>query len=576
MNLKLLLQLKPLIVKCMQFSPFKVLSALVLMLFSNVTSGIGILMIIPLLASVGIDIGISNAPQGFVDSIAKLAGFVGLSLDLQSVLLIYLILIIGVASLAFINSVVTTSLSQAFVVQLRRQLMREVFYAKWRYLSQEHLSDFIRLLTGQTQSVGSSLSLLLTLANSVIMVVVYLTFSLFVSPVVTLIALACALVLVLVLWPINKFIYASGGIGLRANRDIYRSIFDNVGSLKLIKSFSAEERYLTKLSGINAELEKQQIKMAKYNALTRWVNMVGAAIIFTLLFYTAIEWLVLPVGNLLVMLFIFSRLMPQISSIQSTLQRLIHQAPTYIDLLEQSKNLKQWTEDNDSKIAQAPSFTSTIDFQDVSYAYLGGTSDVLSSITTTINHNETVAIVGPSGVGKSTLADIIAGMVEPSAGQLLVDGVAIDEQNRLAWRQRVAYVTQDVFLFHESVRDNLSWVYQSELGQSVPEEELWHALSLAAADEFVKSMPQGLDTVIGDRGVKLSGGERQRLVLARALLSKPDVLILDEATSALDLQNELKIQDALKNLDGKLTIIVIAHNENTISHVNKRIELGNG
>jgi len=577
MNARLLLQLKPLIAKCLKFAPLKVLSTLILMLLSNVSSGIGILMVIPLLASVGIEIGISNAPLAFSEVISKVAAVVGLSLNLQSVLLIYLVIIIAVASLAFANTAVTTSLCQSFVIQLRDQLMRALFYAQWRYLSREHMSDFVRLITGQTQSVGTSLQLLLTLANSVIMVSVYLLFSLLVSPVVTLIALIFALVLVLVLWPVNKLVYASGGIGLRANKTIFRSIFDNIGSLKLIKSFAAEERYLDKLKTINAELEVQQIKMAKYNALTRWINMVGAAIIFTLLFYSAIEWLVLPVGNLLVILFIFSRLMPQISSIQATLQRLIHQAPTYIDLLEQARALDEWTELSDDTDAteKVLSFNQAIELKNIAYQYLDGQQVVFAPITQTIPHNKTVAIVGPSGAGKSTLADIIAGLIAPSEGQLRVDGVEINAQYRKAWRKRVAYITQDVFLFHESVRDNLSWVYKTDYNSSqrVSDEELWRVLRLAAADEFVKSMPQGLDTLIGDRGIKVSGGERQRLVLARALLSEPDVLILDEATSALDRHNELKIRDALVNLEGKLTIIVIAHNETTISHVNHRIEL---
>lgn len=570
MNVKLLLQLKPLVVKCLAFAPFKVLSTLILMLLSNISSGVGILMVIPLLSSVGVDVGISNAPQAFTQAISKTADLVGLSLDLQSVLFIYLIIIISVASLAFANSVVIASLTQSFVIALRAQLMRALFYTRWRYLNREHMSDFVRLLTGQTQSVGISLQLLMTLTNSVIMVAVYLAFSVFISPTVTMIALACAVVLVIVLWPINKFIYASGGIGLKANRDIYRSIFDNISSLKLIKAFAAEERYLSKLRSINAELETQQIKMAKYNALTRWVNMVGAAIIFTLLFYSAIEWLTLPVGNLLVILFIFSRLMPQISAIQATLQRLIHQAPTYVDLLEHARELDEWTEDVGSNMVEAPDFTHDLQLNAISYQYLDGNKSVFSPITNTIKRNETVAIVGPSGAGKSTLADIVAGLVEPSSGQFRVDGVEINDMNRLAWRQRVAYVTQDVFLFHESVRDNLSWVYK---GQAVSDEALWRVLRLAAADEFVQSMPQGLDTLIGDRGVKLSGGERQRLVLARALLSNPDLLILDEATSALDRDNELKIRDALINLEGKLTIFVIAHNETTIAHVNHRIEL---
>jgi ATP-binding cassette subfamily C protein len=363
---------------------------------------------------------------------------------------------------------------------------------------------------------------------------------------------------------------------LSANRNIHRSIFDNIGSLKIIKSFAAEERYLSSMESTSAELEQQQIRMAKFNALTRWVNMVGAAIIFTVLFYSAIERFELPIANLLAMLFIFSRLMPQVSSIQSTIQNLIHQAPTYQDLMARSADLKQWSEVCDSTgQSDAPQFQESIKLENLGYQYIDSQGPVLDAINATFKRNQTVAIVGPSGIGKSTLADLISGLLEPSSGQISVDGCAIDDSNRLAWRSRVAYVTQDVFLFHASIRENLIWICdQSELeSNAMLEQELWSVLELAAASDFVKMLPQGLDTVIGDRGVKLSGGERQRLALARALLSKPDVLILDEATSALDNQNELKIRNALVKLDGELTIIIIAHNETTIEHVTQRIVL---
>jgi ATP-binding cassette subfamily C protein len=462
-------------------------------------------------------------------------------------------------------------------MQLRNELSRALFYTQWKYLNREHMSDFLRLLTSQVQSVGASLQLLLNLTSSVILVLVYVGFASLLSAKLTLIALLCAFALALLLWPINRRIHASGRVGLNANRNIHRSIFDNIGSLKIIKSFAAEERYLGRMESTSTELEQQQIRMAKFNALTRWVNMVGAAIIFTVLFYSAIQRFELPIANLLAMLFIFSRLMPQVSSIQSTIQNLIHQAPTYQDLMARSADLKQWSETCGSTgQSDAPPFHESIKLENLGYQYMDSQGSVLDAINATFKRNQTVAIVGPSGIGKSTLADLISGLLEPSCGQISVDGCAIDDGNRLAWRNRVAYVTQEVFLFHSSIRDNLIWVCdQSEYDSNATlERELWRVLDLAAASEFVKMLPHGLDTVIGDRGVKLSGGERQRLALARALLSKPDVLILDEATSALDNENELKIRNALVKLDGELTIIIIAHNETTIEHVTQRIVLG--
>lgn len=574
------LALKPLVLKCFKFAPFKVLGCLVLMLLASITSGVGILLIVPLLASIGVDIGVSSSSSGFAEKLNDVASFIGLELNLGSVLISYLCLIIALSSLSFVNTVMQTSLKQSFIVHFRIELSRKLFFTQWCYLNREHMSDFMRLLTGQVQSVGTSVQFLLKLASSIILVGVYLTFALLLSAKLTLVAFLCAVFLAAILWPINKRIHGSGKIGLDASRGIYRSLFENVSSLKIIKSFSAEEHYLQRMASISAEMEEQQVRMAKFNALTRLINMIGAAFIFTLLFYSAIEWLGLPVSNLLVVLFIFSRLMPQISLIQGTVQSLIHQAPMYQDLLSKSVELEKWSEQSDAQLIGAqpikdqhdtlPPLKAQLHLENVSYQYIDNNKLVLNQISATIQRNETVAIVGPSGVGKSTLADLISGLIAPSLGQIKVDNTVIDDTNRLAWRKHVAYVTQDVFLFHDSVRNNLSWVCE---GNTIDDNALWNALNLAAADEFVRKLPQGLDTLIGDRGVKLSGGERQRLSLARALLSNPDILILDEATSALDRQNELKIRDALIKLDGKLTIFIIAHNETTIEHVAQRIEL---
>lgn len=574
MGVKSLLSLAPLIAKCWKFAPFKLLFSLGLMLFSSFASGVGILMIIPLMGAVGVDVGATTSSSGIASSITDWAGYFGVELNLTSVLALYLVIMLLMAVTSFLSSIVSSSLRNSFLIHLRSEITRALFYTQWRYLNQSHMSDFMRLLTGQVQSSTHSLNLLLMLISAVIVVCVYIIFSLFISAKLTAIALLCGLALIAVLWPINRRIHASGGKGLSANTDMHRNLFENVASLKMIKSYVAEEQYLERMDVANRDLETQQTRIAKFNAMSRFVNTVGAALIFTLLFYSSVVWLDLPVSNLLVILFIFSRLMPQLSSIQGMFQGLIHQAPSYQDLLDRSQELKEWGEANTADVTVLP-LDKQLVLRGVAYQHLGQPKPTFNSLNVMIPSKKTVAIVGDSGAGKSTLVDLISGLVEPSEGLLEVDGKVINDSNRLSWRKNVAYVTQDVFLFHDSVRENLNWVRQKNTSKSVKEsdQELWAVLRLASADDFVKSLPLGLDTVVGDRGIKLSGGERQRLALARALLSEPELLILDEATSALDRNNELKIRDALVNMDGKLTIIIIAHNETTIEHVTQRIFL---
>ena len=574
MKFSLLFRLKPLVIDFWHFAPKRITLVIFFMLLSSVTASIGILFIVPLLEAINVDLGshlnsTTNLNSNIGDKITIFFQKFGISLDLLTVLLIYLCVVIFKAIISFIDSVLSVKLQRDFVLRLRSRLYRKLFYSEWQFLNQEHMPDFIRLVTGQVEMAGYSLQQLLNLCSNIILVCVYLTLALFVSPTLTLLAITLAVLLILVMLPINALIFRSGGKELMANTDIFRDIFEQISSIKIIKSFSAEEKCLSNMYSTNTQLENQHVKMTMYSAFTRVVNLVGAAIIFTILFYTSIQWLQLPVANLLIILFIFSRLMPQVSGLQNIIMQLIHQAPSYIDLLDKTEQLSKHAETPTNTPSFIPEFTKSLELSGISYRYPTKQEDAISNIHALIKFNESIAITGPSGKGKSTVADIVAGLTKPSSGSLIVDGQAIDDSNRHLWRKKVAYVTQDMHLFHDTVRHNLTFLCDTKL----IEKDLWSALKLAAADDFVKQLPNGLDTLIGDNGIKLSGGERQRLALARALLSEPKILILDEATSSLDRENELKIRDALIQLNGQLAIIVIAHNDTTIEHIDKRITL---
>jgi ATP-binding cassette subfamily C protein len=183
----------------------------------------------------------------------------------------------------------------------------------------------------------------------------------------------------------------------------------------------------------------------------------------------------------------------------------------------------------------------------------------------------TTALVGPSGAGKTTIADLAVGLLVPTSGRVLIDGAALAGDLIPRWREEVAMVPQDVFLFHESIRANLLWAQPG-----ANEGDLWRALALASAETLVRRLPDGLDTVVGDRGERLSGGERQRIALARALLREPTLLVLDEATSSLDAGNETAILDALAMLHGSMTILVIAHQRSSLRDADQVITVADG
>lgn len=208
-------------------------------------------------------------------------------------------------------------------------------------------------------------------------------------------------------------------------------------------------------------------------------------------------------------------------------------------------------------------FSDQIRLDDVRFRYGGTPSDTLNGISLTIPKNASIAFVGPTGVGKTTLIDIILGLLEPGSGQLTVDGTVIDQDNVRAWRRNVGYVPQMIYLADDTIRRNIALgVAEDEIN----DDQLRAAMQAAHLTDFIDSLPDGLDTIIGERGIRLSGGQRQRIGIARALYGQASVLVLDEATSSLDGITEAVIEDAIRDLHGRVTVITIAHRLTTVRH----------
>ena len=196
---------------------------------------------------------------------------------------------------------------------------------------------------------------------------------------------------------------------------------------------------------------------------------------------------------------------------------------------------------------------------------------VLQDITLTIEAGKTTALVGSSGAGKTTLSDLILRFYDPTNGEVLIDNVNLQKFRISSLRSKIAVVSQDTFIFNTSVRDNIAYPHQN-----ITEEAILEAASQANALEFIQQLPEGFDTLLGDRGVRLSGGQRQRIAIARALLSQPDIFILDEATSALDSVTERLIQESLEKLCLGKTVVTIAHRLSTIIRADKVVVLEKG
>jgi ABC-type multidrug transport system fused ATPase/permease subunit len=276
----------------------------------------------------------------------------------------------------------------------------------------------------------------------------------------------------------------------------------------------------------------------------------------------------LEVASLLTFLFVLFRMVPAIQELNgnsATLSALQGSIDNIQNLLR--------TEDKpylQNGYRQFDGLQSAIAIKAVDFGY-DPAVPILRNITVTIEKGTTVALVGSSGAGKSTLADLIARFYDPTQGEILFDGIDLREYDIASVRRRMAIVSQDTFIFNASVRDNIAYG-----SPEATDEEIWRAAELANAKDFIQEMPEGFNTVLGDRGVRLSGGQRQRIAIARALLRNPEILILDEATSALDSVSERLIQESLEKLAVGRTVIAIAHRLSTIINADRVIVLDHG
>jgi len=263
------------------------------------------------------------------------------------------------------------------------------------------------------------------------------------------------------------------------------------------------------------------------------------------------------------------RLIPSINRILAASQALKYCSPV-IDILQ--KELELPVEETNKPEKASKSFENQLVLQNISYTYPAAPSPALKNISLTIKQGTSVGFIGKSGSGKSTLVDILLGLLTPDSGSIAADGIDIQENMR-GWQNQIGYVSQSIYLTDDTLRKNIAFGLPTE---EINEESVKKAISAAYLSEFMEQLPEGLNTIVGERGVRLSGGQRQRIGIARALYHNPSILVLDEATSALDISTEKEVMEAVNALQGSKTIIIVAHRLSTIEKCDTVYNLANG
>lgn len=266
------------------------------------------------------------------------------------------------------------------------------------------------------------------------------------------------------------------------------------------------------------------------------------------------------------------RLLPSVGRINEHVNNILYAVPSVDLIYGDLKGIEDYQESKGEEEGKEWSFEHEITAKHITYAYPNTDTNVLEDANCVIPKGKTVAFIGSSGAGKTTMADIILGLLAPQRGKILVDDIDVFK-NLTMWHHQIGYIPQVIYLSDDTIRNNIAFGIHED---QIDEEAVRTALKKAQLAEFVDTLPDGLDTIVGDRGVRLSGGQRQRIGIARALYHDPEILVLDEATSALDNETETAVMEAIESLQGSKTMIIIAHRLTTIQNADIIYEVGDG
>ena len=461
--------------------------------------------------------------------------------------------------------------------EMQDRLMKYYIRKDYTFFLNHNSAELMRDINTDPEMFYAAVLNMLQLASEVCVSGIMVLFLVVTDPLITLgVVLAMAVMVLLFLKKLRRILAGFGEDRRKYNANILQCMQQAFGGIKEIKIANRESYFegeFIKQNGLYTYVIKQNSFLSSVpKPIMEALCIVGLmAAIIVEISITSTD----PakfVGTLAVFAAAAFYLLPSANKMAEYLASIIHNGVVIHKIGEEygkirDMDLEQTKEQNYSPV----SLEKEIRVEDLTFSYPDAEEPVLSHVNVTIPKNKSVAFIGPSGAGKTTMVDLILGVLKPQEGKITVDGRNISESYR-GWHDKIGYIPQTIYMLDDTIRNNIAF----GKGEDVRDEDIWEALRQAQLDEFVSSLEDGLDTMIGEAGVRLSGGQRQRIGIARALYRKPEVLVLDEATSALDTETEAAVMEAIDGLQGTLTMLIIAHRLSTIKNCDMVYHVENG
>jgi len=434
---------------------------------------------------------------------------------------------------------------------LRLRLLEKLMQAQWGYYVTQPVGSLSNALGWETAKAANAYKQVGQLLAGIINVSVYIVIAFLVSWKVVVVSLVASIVFMYFLKDMVKLSRKSGSSQTRVMKTLSSRFVDALHGIKPIKAMGREKQLWHLLEDETRQINVAQRQSVFANAMPDVMREPVIMLIVSIGLYMVYTYSSQSFSAIIILVFLFNRVMTRFTMLQKNYQAMVNSEAVFWSLLETIEDAENHNEPEvDEPVV--PTLNDSLEIDCLSFSY--GEHTVLNDVSLSIRAGEFIALIGPSGAGKTTLVDLMLGFYQPSSGEIRADGISLDKINMHAWRKLVGYVPQEMFLFHESVYKNVT------LGDDdISRQQVEKALVSAGVGDFIASLPDGIDTVVGERGSKLSGGQRQRIALARAIVHEPRLLILDEVTASLDPKTEAEICATLQSLQGKVTIISVSH-----------------
>ncbi len=532
-----------------------------------IVEGIGVNAVIPL-ASFFTSGGV---PTDFISrAIQGVFAFIGIPFKFRYLIAFILFMFMVRAISMVVFGYIRGWISADYYNSESQALLKRAFSASWPFLLKQKLGYVHNTMVRDLQCTSGLLGTISQVIQSFSGLLMYLLVAINISPIVTISAAAGGAVLLGVVRPFTLRMQRIGNATSKAEKDISNFLTEHVIGMKAIKVAGKEGIALSTGKVLMNNLRTLQMRFALTQSLGTSLFQPFSIIFVLILFAVMYNTPGFSFISFAAALYLIQKIFTYLESGQGAFNSMVALLP-YAENMTTFKNSLAEHAQHEGHGTHKFVFENELSFENVTFAYSATSNPVLRGVSFSVKRGETVGLIGPSGAGKTSVADIILRLFHPTSGQVTLDGVPVENISLTEWRSHIGYVAQDVFMFNGSVEENIRF-YRSELTI----EEIHTAAKQANIYDFVMSLPEGFASHVGDRGVMISGGQRQRIALARALAGKPDLLVLDEATSALDSESEKLIHDAIHALHGKVTVLIIAHRPSTVAEADIILVLSGG